>query len=163
MQESTTVESTDIQRLVRISIPILFLGIIAILSPFAILLNNVAPPYDPPPPGWDSWVMIYLWAARFSVGFIQDRYGLGGGVTNLHALLFVIMTISYLVIQITVSIRKIQIKYGVATEIVLFLIWVAVCQLIYGTLQDWTLIQMPLLPIAGISILLVAYGNQCRR
>jgi hypothetical protein len=162
VQESTTVESTDIQRLVRISIPILFLGIIAILSPFAILLNNVAPPYDPPPPGWDSWVMIYLWAARFSVGFIQDRYGFGG-VTNLHTIPFVIMTLIYLVIQIAVSMRKMQAKYGVAIEIVLFLIWVAVCQLIYGTLQDWTLIQMPLLPIAGISILLVAYGNQRRR
>ena len=146
----------------RTIVSVILLGIVAIFSPFAVLRNYDAPHILPPPPGWEPSVTIYLWAAQFGIANIQDEYSLGGGVTNLHALLFVIMTLIYFVIQIAVSMRRMQAKYGVAIEIALFLIWVPVCQLIYGSLQDWTLIQIPLLPIVGISILLVAYGYQYR-
>jgi hypothetical protein len=162
MQDSTTDIPYDLQKLVGIVIPVLLLGFVAIISPFAVLRNNVGPPSYPPPPGWESSVTIYLWAARFSVAFIQGEYGLGGGVTNLHTIPFVIMTFIYIVIQIAVSDRKLRATSGMAIEILLFLIWVSVCQLIYGSLQDWTLIQIPLLPIAGISFLLVVYWNQLR-
>ncbi len=145
----------------RTVVSVILLGVVAIFSPFAVLRNYDAPHILPPPPG--SSVTIFLWAARFGIANIQEEYSLGGGVTNLHAFLFVIMTLIYFVIQIAVSMRRMQAKYGVAIEIALFLIWVPVCQLIYGALQDWTLIQIPLLPIVGISILLVAYGFQERR
>jgi hypothetical protein len=163
MQESVNADTYNKQKLVGILAPIALLCIVAILSPFAILLSNNAPPYYPPPPGWDSWVTIYLWTARFSIGFFQERYSLEGGVTNLHALLFVIMTIIYFEIQIATSIRKMQAKYSITIDGILFLVWVTVCQLIYGTFQDWTLIQVPVIPLAGISILLVSYGIQSKR
>jgi len=147
----------------RTIVSVILLGIVAIFSPFAVLRNYNAPHIYPPPPGWEPGVAIYLWAAQFSIANIQDEYSLGNGVTNLHALLFVIMTLIYFVIQIAVSMRIMQAKYGVAIEIGLFLIWISICQMIYGTLQDWTLIQTPLLPIVGISILLVAYWYQYRR
>lgn len=159
MQESYLKDSNDLRKLIGIIIPGLIVVIVAIVTPFVILFRNGVPP-DPPPPGWDSSVVIYLWAANFSIGHIQDRYILGDGVTNLHALIFVVMTLIYLIVQSTVIGRKLQAKYGLAIGIVLFLIWISVCQLIYGTLQDWTLIQIPLLPLVGISILLVGYGKQ---
>ena len=160
MQESNMNDSHDLRKLIGIVIPGLIVVIVAVVTPFVILLRNGVPPSDPPPPGWDSSVVIYLWAANFSIGHIQDRYILGDGVTNLHALIFVVMTLIYLIVQSTVIGRKLQAKYGLAIGIVLFLIWISVCQLIYGTLQDWTLIQIPLLPLVGISILLVGYGKQ---
>lgn len=147
----------------RTIVSVILLGIVAIFAPFAVLRNYDAPHSLPLPPGSESSVAIFLWGARFGIANIQEEYSLGGGVTDLHALLFVIMTLIFFVIQIAVGMEKLQAKYGVAMEIGFFLIWVSVCQLIYGTLQDWTLIQIPLLPIVGISILLVAYGYQYRR
>jgi hypothetical protein len=160
MQESNLNGSYDIKKLIGITIPSLIVVIVAMVTPFVILLRNGVPPSDPPPPGWDSSVAIYLWAANFSIGHIQDRYILGDGVTNLHALIFVAMTLIYVIIQSIVIGRKLQVKHGVVIEIVLLLIWISICQLIYGTLQDWTLIQIPLLPLVGISVLLVLYGKQ---
>jgi len=153
MQETTTIESWDIHSLVKISIPVLFLGIIAILSPFAILLRNVAPPYDPPPPGWESSSSVFIWGRSFSVA----------PPAVLIAGPFVGMTLIYVAIHIVVSMRKMPAKYGVVSEIILFLIWVSVCQMIYGTLEGWTLTQFPLLPIVGISFLLVVYRYQLRQ
>lgn len=162
MQESTMTNLPHIQDTVRSVFPVLILGIIAIISPFAILIRNAAPPFDPPPLGWDSSVRIYLWAAWFSMGFIQERYVLGEGITHIYALPFVIMALIYCLFQITVSAGRIQVKHGLVAEIVLFLIWIFLCQAIYGTTQDWTLIQTPLLPITGLSVLLYAYKKERR-
>jgi hypothetical protein len=162
MQESTRVDLPHIQDPVRSFFPVLILGIIAIISPFAVLIQNAVPPSDPPPLGWDSSVRIYLWAAWFSIGFIQEGYTLGGGITHIYALPFVIMTLIYCLFQISVCAGRIQAKQGLVAEIIIFLIWIFLCQAIYGTTQDWTLIQTPLLPIAGISILLYAYKKERR-
>jgi hypothetical protein len=157
MQESAAINTNDLQRLVAIIVTVFLLGIVAIMSPFAILQSNDPPPYYPPPPGWYSSYSVYLWFARYNVAFIRLEYSVES-VTNLHTLPFVIMTFIYFIIQIVVGLRKMEAKYGAAIELVLFPIWVTVCQLIYGTLQDWTLIQIPIIPITGILILVVAIG-----
>jgi hypothetical protein len=157
MQESSSTNFYDLQRLIAVIVTVLLLGIVAFMSPFAMLLSNDPPPYYPPPPGWGSSVTIYLWAARFDVAPIRIEYSVGG-VTNFHSLPFLLMTLIYFAIQIAVGMRKMRGKHGAAIEIVLLLTWITVCQLIYGTLQDWTLTQFPLLPITGILVLLVAIG-----
>ncbi|MGD9395640.1 MAG: hypothetical protein PVJ05_04355 [Candidatus Thorarchaeota archaeon] len=157
MQQSSATNNSDLQRLVAIIVTVLLLGIIALMSPFAVLLNNNPPPYYPPPPGWSSSVTIYLWAAQFDAAHFQIEYSVGG-VMNFHTFPFVLMTLIYFAIQIVVGMKRVKIKYGAVVEIVLFLTWIAVCQLIYGTLQDWTLTQVPILPITGILVLLVAIG-----
>jgi hypothetical protein len=162
VQESTRTSLPHIQITVISFFPVLLIGIMAIISPFAFLIRNAAPPFDPPPLGWDPSVRIYLWAAWFSIGFIQERYALEGGITQIYALPFVIMTFIYCLFQISVSAGKIQVKHGLVAEIILFLIWISLCQVIYGTTKDWTLIQTPLLPIVGISVLLYAYKKERR-
>jgi hypothetical protein len=153
MQESATDIPYDMQKLVGIVIPVLLLGFVAIIAPFAFLQKNVEPPYYPPPPGWESSVLIYLWGRGYSVAPPSLTFSLP----------FALMTLVYFVIQIAVSIRKMQSKYGVAIGIALLPIWVSVCHWIYGTLPDWSLIQLPILPIVGISMLLVVYWSQQRR
>ena len=157
MQESSAANTHDLQRLIAVIVTVFLLGIVALMSPFVMLLSNNPPPYYPPPPGWGSSVTIYLWAARFDVAPIRIEYSIGG-VTNFHALLFVMMTLIYFAVQIAVGMKQMRGKHGAAIEIVLLLTWITVCQLIYGTLQDWTLTQVPILPITGILVLLVAIG-----
>ncbi|NHI89823.1 MAG: hypothetical protein EAX87_09885 [Candidatus Thorarchaeota archaeon] len=160
MQEYRVANSYDRRGMIGIIIPILLLGFVAIFMPFAVLETTAPPPYYPPPPGWHSTVTIYLWAARFDVGFTVIEYGLGGGVTNFYTIPFVIMTLLYFIVHIGVGLRRMPARYGAGFDFVVLLIWVAACQLIYGTLQEWTLIQVPILPMAGTLILLVAYGSQ---
>jgi hypothetical protein len=159
VQESRVANSDDRRGVIGIIIAILLLGFVAIVTPFAVLETTASPPYYPPPPGWYSSVTIYLWAARFGVGFTLTEYGLGGGVTNLYTTPFVIMTVLYFIIHISVGLRRVPARYGAVIDFAVFVIWVAACQLIYGTLQEWTLVQIPILPIAGTFILLVAYGS----
>jgi hypothetical protein len=153
------VNSYERQEIIGIIIPILLLGFIAIFMPFAVMETTAPPPYYPPPPGWHTTVTIYLWAARFDVGFTVIEYGLGGGVTNFYTIPFVIMTVLYFIVHIGVGLRRLSTRYGVGIDFAVFVIWTVTCQLIYGTLQEWTLIQIPILPIAGTFILLVAYGS----
>lgn len=160
MQESRVANSYDWRGIIRIIIPILLLCFVAIFLPFAVLETAASPLYYPPPPGWHSSVTIYLWAARFDVGFTVIEYGLAGGVTNLYTIPFVIMTVLYFIVHIGVGLSRLPARYGAGIDFVVLMIWMAACQLIYGTLQEWTLIQVPILPIAGIFILLVAYGSQ---
>lgn len=101
---------------------VILLGIVTILSPIAVLRDYDAPHIFPPPPGWESSVTIYLWAAQSGTGYILDEYNLRGGITNLHTLPFVIIALIFLVIQIAVGMRKMQVKYGVAIEIGFLLI-----------------------------------------
>ena len=160
MEESPVDNSYDMRRLIGIIIPVLLLGFVAISIPFAVLESNEPPPYYPPPPGWESTVTIYLWAARFSSVFIQIEYDLGGGVTHLHVIPFVIMTALYFLIHIAVGLRKVSARHGAGIDVIFLIVWVSVCHLIYGTLEEWSLFQMPILPIVGISILLFVYGSQ---
>lgn len=160
MQDSPEERPHDIQELIGIIIPVILLGFVAIFVPFAVLETTESPFYYPPPPGWHSSVTIYLWAARFELGFTVIEYGLGGGVTNLYTIPFAIMTVLYFIVHIGVGLRRIPARYGAGIDFGVLLIWVAACQLIYGTLQEWTLIQVPILPMAGTLILLVAYGSQ---
>lgn len=153
-------DSYDRRGIIEIIIAILLLSFVAIFAPFTVLETTALSPYYPPPPGWYSSVTIYLWAVRFDVGHFQMGYTLAGGVTNLYTIPFVIMTVLYFIVHIGVGLRRLPARYGAGIDFVILMIWVAACQLIYGTLQEWTLIQIPILPIAGTFILLVAYGNQ---
>ncbi len=162
MQESPISYSYDKQRLIGIIIPLLLLGFVAFASPIAVLVTTEEPPPFPPP-GWESSVTIYLWAARFTSAFIQTEYGLEGGITNFHTIPFVIMTMLYFIIHIAVGLRIVPARYGAGVAVIVLIIWVTICHLIYGTLQEWSLIQIPILPIVGVTILLVVYGNQVFR
>jgi hypothetical protein len=153
-------DSYDRRGIIGIIIAILLLSFVAIFTPFAVLETTALPPYYPPPPGWYSSVTIYLWAVRFDVGHVQIEYTLAGGLTNLYTIPFVIMTVLYFIVHIGVGLRRIPARYGAGIDFVTIMIWVATCQLIYGTLQEWTVIQIPILPVAGTFILLVAYGSQ---
>ncbi len=159
MQESPISDSYDKQRLIRIIIPVLLLGFVAFASPIAVLITTEEPPPFPLP-GWESSVTIYLWAARFTSAFIQTEYGFEGGVTNLHTIPFIIMTVLYFIIHIAVGLRRIPARYGAGIDVMVLIAWVTICHLIYGTLQEWSLIQMPIIPIVGVAILLVVYGSQ---
>jgi len=159
MQEPPAAQPYEIREFIGIIIPILLLGFVAIASPFAVLQNNEPPPYYPPPPGWESSVTIYLWAARFPSAFIQTEYSVGG-VTNLHTIPFVIMAVLYSIIHIAVGLRKVPARSSAGIGVMVFIIWMITCHLIYGTLQEWSLIQLPILPIVGVLILLVVYGGQ---
>ncbi|MFW9788587.1 MAG: hypothetical protein ACFFE2_10060 [Candidatus Thorarchaeota archaeon] len=160
MQESKVGNLGGISRLPGIIVPVILLGIVAIFSPIAYLETTETPPSDPPPPGWNTSVTIYLWVARFSSAYFQNMYGLGDGVTNLHTTPFIVLTIIYVIIHFVVNMRRMKPKYGAGLGVVLFLIWVSICQLIYGTLQDWALIQIPILPLIGCCILFIGYLNQ---
>ena len=149
MQESAVVKSDNMQRLVGIFVPVFLFIFVATRSPFAILRRIALPP-DPTPPGWYSSLAIFLWGE------------IGARPTLLIASPFVIMTIIYVGIQVAVSMREFPAKYGVLSGIVLLVIWVTVCQMIYGTLQDWTLVQVPILPLVGIFFLLAIYWYQLR-
>ncbi|MFW9807173.1 MAG: hypothetical protein ACFFFK_10635 [Candidatus Thorarchaeota archaeon] len=159
MQDSPEERSHDIQGIIGIIIPMILLGFVAIFVPFVVLNNLNPPPYYPPPPGWESSVTIYLWAARFTSAFFQVEYGVGG-VTNLNTIPFVIMMALYFLIHIAVGLRKIPARYGAGIDVLILIVWISVCHLIYGTLEEWSLIQMPVFPIVGLSMLLLVYGSQ---
>lgn len=133
--------------LVGIVVPVFLLCFVSIFSPFAILNRNTPPP-DLIPPGWYSSVAIFLWG--------ENR----AQPTLAIASLFVVMTLICIGILIAVSMRKMLANYGVVSEIVLFLVWISVCQVTYGNLQGWTLVQVPVLPFLGITFLLTIYGYQ---
>ena len=156
MHDSTRRDFLEPHELVRIISPVTVLGLVAIVAPFAVLINNRPPP-DTPYFGYDSSVRIYLWAAWFSAGFIHQRYVIEGSITQFHALPFVVMTFIYCVVQLTACIKEKLARYGVLTDVALSLIWVSICQVIYGTLQQFTLIQTPLLPLASIIFILNTY------
>ena len=159
MQEAPVSNSPDMGRLIGIFIPVVLLGLVTFASPIALLVTTEEPPPFPPP-GWESSVTIYLWAARFSIAQFQDVYGLEGGITNLHTAPFVIMTFLYFIIHVAVGVRRMPAKYGAIIDFILFLIWLVVCHLIYGNLPTWSLIQVPIIPIVGVALLLVANGNR---
>jgi hypothetical protein len=159
MQGDSLSNSYDIQKLIGIIIPVVFFVLVTINTPIAVLVTTEEPPPFPPP-GWESSVTIYLWAARFSIAQIQEIYGLEGGITNLHTTPFVIMTVLYFVIHVAVGMRRMPARYGAIIDFILFLIWIVVCHSIYGTLQTWSLIQVPIIPIVGMALLLVVYGNR---
>jgi len=153
VQESNTADYYALKRLLGTYVAVILLGFVAIFSPFAVLRDNDAPLILPPPPGYEPSVMIYLWGRGYIVA-----------PPSLYiSLPFALMTLIYIVIQIVVSMRKMQAKYGVAIGVALLPIWVTVCHWIYGTLPDWSLIQLPILPIVGISMLLMVYWSQQRR
>jgi hypothetical protein len=159
MQESPAAQPYEVRQFIGRIIPVLLLGFVAFVAPIAVLITTEEPPPFPSP-GWESSVTIYLWAARFTSAFIQTEYGLGGGVTNLHTIPFIIMTVLYCIIHIAVGLRKVPARSGAGIDVMVLIIWVTLCHLIYGTLQEWSLIQIPILPIVGVSILLVVYGSR---